>query len=261
MTTRSVLSIACVIVLSLCGCTRREPDRASNSVPATREPATFVNKVWTVTDSPGGPSGELYVFLSDGTLVIASEEGRPVLGRWSQDGAGLTMVEEALPYKVDILTLNDTEFRIRNHNALGTFELGFAPASQAMADTTRPVEFNPNERWISAHGSNPAWLLTVDGDTAHFRSAATRSLVYTDGSWEQQDSPSWEFYAHRKLPEGGEETLTLTITQSVCVDSTSGAEYPLWARVQRGATRLQGCALAGASQRRPAPAKSGDPNQ
>ncbi len=70
----------------------------------------------------------LYVFLSDGTLVITSSNGTPALGTWKYDNGKLTMVEESRPYEVEVLALGATEFRIRIHNPGEPVEITFVPA-------------------------------------------------------------------------------------------------------------------------------------
>jgi hypothetical protein len=79
-------------------------------------PPGFVNKVWMVDRSPSVARGQLYIFLSEGTLVIASSTGTPSFGKWIDEGGMLTMVEEGIPYKVDIVELTDDTFSIRVHN-------------------------------------------------------------------------------------------------------------------------------------------------
>lgn len=75
--------------------------------------ASFINKVWAVSQSSTVAPGQLYVFLSEGTLVIASPTGMPSLGRWREEGGELQMIEEGQPAQVDVLNLTATEFRIR----------------------------------------------------------------------------------------------------------------------------------------------------
>lgn len=58
----------------------------------------------------------LYVFLSDGTLVITVSGSTPTLGKWRYDNGALTMIEEGESYPTDILALDDTHFTIRSHN-------------------------------------------------------------------------------------------------------------------------------------------------
>jgi hypothetical protein len=70
----------------------------------------------------------LYVFLSDGTLVITSPHGTPSLGRWQPAGDGLTMLEESISYPVTILALTPSAFRIRIDNPGEPVEIAFAPA-------------------------------------------------------------------------------------------------------------------------------------
>jgi heat shock protein HslJ len=97
-------------------------------------PASFVNKVWTVAKSTAVAQGTLYVFLSEGTLVIASSTGKPSLGKWTRDGGRLTMIEEGIPYRTDILEVRDDLLRIRSHNPGGAVDITLVPAGDAQTD-------------------------------------------------------------------------------------------------------------------------------
>lgn len=77
------------------------------------EPATFVNKVWRVTSSSAIPADGLYVFVSDGTMLITSPNATPAIGAWNQNDGQLTWVEEGRPYKVDVLSLDAVRFHVR----------------------------------------------------------------------------------------------------------------------------------------------------
>jgi hypothetical protein len=90
--------------------------------------ATFVNKVWQVKHSTSVAPGQLYVFLSDGTLVMASAHGRPALGSWTFEDSVLTMVEDGIPYRTDILELSDSAFTIRSHNPGPPVDILLVPA-------------------------------------------------------------------------------------------------------------------------------------
>jgi hypothetical protein len=119
------LAIATSVMICACADSARPPAPAA----ATESPIPgFINKVWRVSESPAVAGGTLYVFLSDGTLLITSEHSTPALGTWSHDGKGLIMVEESIPYKVDILNLTAGEFRIRSHNPGGSVEIRLVPA-------------------------------------------------------------------------------------------------------------------------------------
>jgi hypothetical protein len=110
-------------------CSRPSPQ--ANQPAAAASPVSFVNKVWRVASSSSGlETGVLYVFLSDGTLVISSPHGTPSFGKWTQEGDGLTMIEEGLPYKVNVLKLSADEFRIMINNPGNAVEIAFAPAEQ-----------------------------------------------------------------------------------------------------------------------------------
>lgn len=119
-------AVAAAVLLSGC---------SDGSVPAAVRPAestdtapVFVNKVWSVSESSGVAPGTLYVFLAEGTLVIASANSKPALGAWRYEGGALTMVEEGIAYKVDVLELNKNEFRIRSHNPGEPVDITLVPA-------------------------------------------------------------------------------------------------------------------------------------
>lgn len=93
---------------------RFEP--AAESKADAGGPPPFLNKVWKVEKSTGVQLGQVYVFLSDGVLLITSGTSIPTLGRWTFDGTQLTMIEEGLPHKVDILAQSDDRLSIRIHS-------------------------------------------------------------------------------------------------------------------------------------------------
>jgi heat shock protein HslJ len=83
----------------------------------TGERPSFANKVWKVEKSTGVQPGLVYVFLSDGTLLITSGTSIPTLGRWTFDGTTLTMIEEGIAHKVDLLAQSEDRLSIRIHSA------------------------------------------------------------------------------------------------------------------------------------------------
>jgi hypothetical protein len=89
----------------------------------------FVNRVWTVAESKQIALGELRVFLSEGTLVMAAPHATAALGSWRRQDGGLAIVEEGLEYRADILELTDDAFRIRIHSPGEPVEILFRPAA------------------------------------------------------------------------------------------------------------------------------------
>lgn len=83
-----------------------------------------------MTDSKQVAPGELRVFLSDGTLLMASAHGTPALGTWHYRDGRLTITEEGLKYAVDILELNERKFHIRIHSSGEPIDIVFEPAQQ-----------------------------------------------------------------------------------------------------------------------------------
>jgi hypothetical protein len=113
--------LAAAAILSACS-----PSPAAAPAPAER--SGFVNRVWRVERSTAVSPGTLYVFLSDGTLVVASENGKPSLGTWKRENGKLTMVEEGIAYDVDILRLDARGFAIRSHNPGEPVDIEMVPA-------------------------------------------------------------------------------------------------------------------------------------
>lgn len=141
--TMRIFGVIAIVVLVAAGCSSGAParDQAPPPVaaPAVISPPTFVNRVWAVAESEQVARGDLRVFLSEGTLVMASEHGTPSLGRWRYENDRLTIVEEGIPYNVDILELGADVFRIRIHNPGEPVVIRFAPAETPAPSAVLPL--------------------------------------------------------------------------------------------------------------------------
>ena len=73
----------------------------------------FANRVWKVAKGSAGDPGTYYVFLSDGSMLIASAHGTPALGSWHYSGEVLTLVEEGLPHQATVLQATPDTLAIR----------------------------------------------------------------------------------------------------------------------------------------------------
>jgi len=124
---QSVSFLALALALLAPACAPAPAPPAAVSPAAT--PATFVNRVWEVAESSAVAPGHLYIFLSEGTLVVASPTGTPSLGRWSRAGEGLTMIEDGISYATDIVALSADEFRIRSHNPGTPVDIRLVPTA------------------------------------------------------------------------------------------------------------------------------------
>jgi hypothetical protein len=230
--------IATMVVLLL-ACSQRG---ALETVAVPAGGTGFVDKVWTVVDSPGG-HGDIYVFLSDGTFVKTVKESVPTVGKWSWDGKQLTVIESALPYQADIDSLTSSYFAITVHFMDREYQVGLVPAAATMPDTTRTVEFDPAQARIIANGYDSAWLFTVDNDRAMLRMNRT-TMFFTDGEWVRDCAAVWDYTAYRTY-EGGRETIEMQLSTASCIGNNSGAESPLHVILTRGEKRWSGCAVAG----------------
>lgn len=133
---RFLRQAACMLAWVLVAACSETSDTADKLPPAAQQAAAagkpgFVNKVWEVSLSTGVTPGMLYVFLSDGTLVMTSRNSQPAFGRWTYVNGALTMIEDGQEYKTDILALSNDEFRIRSNNPGGSVEIAMVPAKSA----------------------------------------------------------------------------------------------------------------------------------
>lgn len=112
----------------IAGCSSPVPSERASTQLLDAAPS-FINKVWSVQSSNMVATGQLYVFLSEGTLVIASPNGRPALGSWKQQNGTFTMVEEGIAYPVEILELTESRFKIRMRNPGEPVEMTLVPAT------------------------------------------------------------------------------------------------------------------------------------
>lgn len=106
------------VLLVMTGCSPQDSTTESSAQPIgsdvpTVAPVTFIDRVWVVAESKQVSLGELRVFLSEGTLVMASTHGTPAFGTWTYRDGHLTITEDGIKYKVDILELTADVFRIR----------------------------------------------------------------------------------------------------------------------------------------------------
>jgi heat shock protein HslJ/uncharacterized membrane protein len=136
-----ILAIFALASVALAGCERSEAPQPSPAPadtapadapvpPPATEAASFVNRVWAVAESKQVEPGALRVFLSDGTLVMASPNSTPAFGQWRSEDGRLTITEESRDYPTDILALSEHAFRIRINGPGEPVEILFAPAPQ-----------------------------------------------------------------------------------------------------------------------------------
>lgn len=121
----SLLLAACSPPAPPAGAVHKAPQ--TPAAPADTAPG-FTNKVWKVGKSSGGHAGMLYVFLSDGTLLITSAQSTPSLGRWRYAGDTLTLVEEGIAHPAAVLKREADELTIRFPGPGTPLELTFVPA-------------------------------------------------------------------------------------------------------------------------------------
>jgi hypothetical protein len=109
-------------------------------LPGCAAPATFVNHVWTVAESPQVARGDTRVFLSDGTMVMTGPNSTPAFGRWQVKEGSLTFTEEGREYPVEVVELTDDVFRIRIRGPGEPVVIRFAPAGHPVVGITPPAQ-------------------------------------------------------------------------------------------------------------------------
>ena len=154
--------VSAVLVIAACSEPASPPPVSKPDVaPATAAANPgFINKVWSVAESPQVEIGSLRAFLEDGTLVMSSPNSTPAFGTWNYDGKRLTIIEEGLKYDVDILELTEDTFRIRIHNPGEPVEIRFAPADQApleLSATVRPPAARAKDQVVAEARAPALW--------------------------------------------------------------------------------------------------------
>jgi hypothetical protein len=120
--------VVSLLVASFLACGGIAPAPRTEPRPVAVVAPSFADKAWRVVEGSDIPAGAIYVFLSDNTLLITSATGTPMLGRWLSSGTGLTMIEEGMSYRTEIVESSDTRLVLRQHNPGGIVKLVFAPA-------------------------------------------------------------------------------------------------------------------------------------
>ncbi len=138
-----ILGTLLTALLAVAGCSPPDSShtvsgRATTQGPFLGAPASFVNRVWVVAESKQVAPGELRIFLSEGTLVMASPHGTPALGTWRYDGGHLTITEDGREYQVEIQELNENVFRIRIHGPGEPVDIRFQLAGRPPVPTEGP---------------------------------------------------------------------------------------------------------------------------
>ena len=89
LATKMLQYLAFVVAASLgfFSCSERPAPAKPDSGETADSAGSFVNTVWRVSESSSVAPGTLYVFLSEGTLVITSPNSKPALGRWKYEGS------------------------------------------------------------------------------------------------------------------------------------------------------------------------------
>jgi ABC-type uncharacterized transport system auxiliary subunit len=128
------LAFVVAVCLLLSSCSERPAPAERSSGETADSAVSFVNKVWRVSESSSVAPGTLYVFLSEGTLVITSPNSKPALGKWKYEDKALTMVEEGISYNIDVLKLSKDEFKIRSNNPGEPVNITLVPAGVPSPD-------------------------------------------------------------------------------------------------------------------------------
>ncbi len=71
----------------------------------------------------------LYVFLEDGTLLMASAHGTPTLGRWTRSADTLTLIEEGIAHPAVMRRARPNTFDLGFTGRGAPLDITFVPAS------------------------------------------------------------------------------------------------------------------------------------
>lgn len=110
-------------MVSIVGCSKSE----TADVALANTETGFINRVWQVSDSQAVAEGTLYVFLSEGTLVITSANSTPAIGSWEKTSTGLRVTEGGITYVVDTESTHD-HLLLTYHSPAGETGIMLTPA-------------------------------------------------------------------------------------------------------------------------------------
>jgi hypothetical protein len=113
---------------------------AAPAGPAPAAPASFVNRVWTVAESPQVAAGETRVFLSNGTMVMTGPNSTPAFGSWQVTAGALRITEEGREYPADVAELTADVFRVRIRGPGEPVVIRFVPAEQPAIVVNPPAQ-------------------------------------------------------------------------------------------------------------------------
>jgi heat shock protein HslJ len=227
--------------------TQIERERAApepSGEPARSDAAGFVNKVWQVDRSSSAAPGTLYVFLSEGTLIVTSPNEKPMVGSWSAESGRLTMVEEGLRYEVDVLRLTPDRFEIRSLNPGESVEISLVPAEvrsplAARAEGAEPPGGDaPDGIWKTA------WLLEDLGGAGVIDSAQA-TLEFPEEGRAAGRATCNRFFASVTVSGGSIRFSAIGSTRMACPEEALANQEAKYLKALEGAERfaIEGTAL------------------
>jgi hypothetical protein len=110
-----------------CACSESKPPPERAVDRGSSAPSSFVDKAWKVSESTSVAPGTVYEFKSDGTLLVTSPHSTPMVGSWKMENGAMTMVEEGLSYRTEILESGPNVLRLRSHNPGEPVEMTLVP--------------------------------------------------------------------------------------------------------------------------------------
>ncbi len=124
-------------------------------------------------------------------------------------------------------------------------EVRFAAPETAGCDSILPAGE------VEARGNEPFWSVRVQGEEALLRTPGeSEGVAYTGGAWTAAPAGGWRYRATREEADAT-GALALELGEERCVDTMSGARFPLVARLTiEGDGPLpsgvvEGCAIEG----------------
>ncbi len=241
--------IAIVLAAICAGCDEQETPTAGaapdpSGGPARSDAAGFVNKVWQVEGSSSVATETLYVFLSEGTLLVTSPHEKPMLGSWSFEHGRLTMVEEGLPYQVDVLRLTPDRFEIRSHNPSEPVDISLVPAEPSSPLVSQGAGAAADDTAAADGIWNTAWLLEDLGGAGVIDRAQATLEFPEEGSAAGRGTCN-RFFANVTVSGASIRFSAIGATRMACAEALANQEASYFKALE-GAERfaIEGAALA-----------------
>jgi len=128
-------SLVAIMLCALTGCAYLPSSTEQGASGQGRTPA-YADTIWITTKAADVGAGHIRVFLSDGSLLAATPEGRPAIGRWQTAPGGLAITLGGRTRVVRVLASDRSRMHLRRPGSDDGGDLVMVPAAHPLWGTS-----------------------------------------------------------------------------------------------------------------------------